>query len=168
MRAAISSFGAEQQQRPADADAVAGPQPADLHDVAVDAGAVGAFQVGQDDVAVVELDLGVEAADALVVEAEEVAFLPADGDGGGQVAEDAALVDAFEHLKGHRRPCADPRDWRIGPDRTHARPVRCARLTDARGNCQQVHRLTRLLSTRQQRMSIPRARAGTAAGGGTR
>ena len=104
--------GAEQEHRPADADLVARPQPADLHRRAVDAGAVGAFQVGQDDVAVLELDLGVEAADALVVEAQEVPFLAADGHRDRQVAEDPALVDPFEDLERHRlhrNPLTDAR-----------------------------------------------------------
>src|SRR5437763_1618111 len=86
-------LGAEEQERSTDADAVAGAQSADLHDVAVDAGAVGAFEVGDDDLAVVELDLGMEAADALVVEPEDVALLPADRDRGWKVPIDFALVD---------------------------------------------------------------------------
>src|SRR5262245_42910424 len=70
--------------------------------MAVDAGAVGAVQVGQDDVGVVELDFGVVAADPLVVEAELVAFLAADGDGDAEVAPDAAFVDPLDHLERDR------------------------------------------------------------------
>ena len=103
MRAAISLFGAEQQQRTADADAVAGSQPADLHDVAVDARAVGAFQIGQNDFAVVELHFGVKAADPFIVEAQDIAFLPTDGDGRRHFTENAAFVDSFEDLKGYGR-----------------------------------------------------------------
>src|SRR5262249_8801165 len=55
------------------------------------------------DLAVVELDLGVETADALVVEAEQVALLAADRDRRGQLTEDPAFVDSFEHLKGYDR-----------------------------------------------------------------
>jgi len=99
------------------------PQPADLYDAAVDAGAVGAFEVGEDDVAVVFLDLGVEAADALVVEPHEVAFLAADGDRRGEVAEHAAAVHPLQDLKRdarHGAPAKEPP--RRGP--TPGRPAR--------------------------------------------
>ena len=84
MRAAISSLepnSSSDRPRPTGRRRAAGGS---AH-VAVDTGAVGAFQVGQDDVVVVLLNLGVEPADALVVEAEDVALLAADGDGGGRV-----------------------------------------------------------------------------------
>src|SRR5208283_6146319 len=97
--------GAEQEHRTADADPVPGPQPPDLHRVAVDPGAVGAFQVGQDDVAVVMLDLGVKAANPFIVEPEQVALLAADRQGDGQLAEDAALVDSLEHLESYVLHC---------------------------------------------------------------
>src|SRR5262249_3843804 len=84
---------------------------------------VGTLEVGEDDLAVVELDLGVEAADALVVEPQDVALLPANGDGGGQLAEDAALVDSFEHLKGYRRHRMILRDVR--PSRAGRRHCSC-------------------------------------------
>src|SRR5262249_28671363 len=96
-------LAAEAQQGTADAETGAGAETTDLHDGAVDARAVGAFQAGEDEFAVVELDLGVETAHALVVEPEDVAFLTANGNGRGQLAEHAALVDSFEHLKGYRR-----------------------------------------------------------------
>src|SRR5215468_8360035 len=82
---------------------VAGLEAADLHDGVVDAGAVGTFEVGEDDLAVVELHLGVVTADALVVEAQEVALFAADGHRRRQVAEDAALVDSVQHPKGNSR-----------------------------------------------------------------
>ena len=81
---------------------------ADLHDAAVDAGAVGAFQIGQDDVVGVLLDLGVETADALVVEPQAVALLAADGDRCRQLAEDSAFVDSFQHLKRDLRHSTPP------------------------------------------------------------
>src|SRR5262249_17615835 len=102
-------LGAEQEQGAAQTDAVAGAEPADLHDVAVDPGAVGALQVGEDDLGVVALDLGVVAANALVVETEQVALFPANGHRGAQVAEDAALVNPFQYLKGDRRHRLTPR-----------------------------------------------------------
>src|SRR5207253_4162889 len=104
--------GAEQQQRSADANAIADPEPADLDDIAVHAGAVGAFEIGQDYVAIVDLDLGMKPADALVVEAEEVAFLAPDRQGRCKVAENAALVYAFQDLNGYirHRTTRDPSD----------------------------------------------------------
>ena len=84
---------------------------ANLHDVAVDAGAVGAFQVGQDDVVAVLLDLGVETADPFVVEAQPVALFAADRDRRRQVPEDAAFVDALKDLErnlGHSDSPPDP------------------------------------------------------------
>src|SRR5262249_49142209 len=73
-------IGAEEKNGSADSDAIAGQQAADLYGVAVDAGAVGAFQVGQDDVAVVLLNLGVEAADAFIIQAEDISLFAADGE----------------------------------------------------------------------------------------
>src|SRR5262249_33629575 len=127
---------AEQDQRAADADAVARAQAADLHDVAVDAGAVGALEVGDDDLGVVELHLGVESADALVVEAEDVAFLAADGHGRLEVAEDAALVDAFEHLERYGWHRSDPLDAsgsRAPSEGAHARRTLAGLIARARG-----------------------------------
>ena len=71
---------AEQQHRSPQRNHVAEPQDAQLRVFAVDAGAVGALQVGEHQLALVFLDLEVEAADPLVVELDRVAFLAADGD----------------------------------------------------------------------------------------
>src|SRR5262249_2242184 len=94
-------LGAEQQKGSADADAVARAQPTDLHHRAVDPRAVGAFQIGEDHLAVVELHLGVEPAHALVVETKDIALFSADAKGRGQLAKRAALVNPFQHLKGY-------------------------------------------------------------------
>ena len=47
--------------------------------LAVDLGTVGALQVGQDQLALILLDLQMEAADPLVVELDGIAFLPTHG-----------------------------------------------------------------------------------------
>ena len=96
--------------RAADADPVARLETANLDHRVVHPRAVGAFQIGQDDFAAVELHLGVVAADAFVVEAKEVALFAADGDRGGQVLEHPALVDPVQHPKGHSRHRGTPRD----------------------------------------------------------
>ena len=74
---------AEQQHRAAEADDVAVAQDAQLDVFAVDLGAVGAFQIGDDDLVLIFLDLDVKAADALVVELQRVAFFAADVTGVG-------------------------------------------------------------------------------------
>ena len=99
--------------RPID-DLVARPQPANLDRRAVHARAVGAVEVGQDDVAVFHLDLGVEPADALVVEPQAVAFLAADGDGDWEVLVDPALVHAFEDEESDGSHGVGPVAWRRG------------------------------------------------------
>src|SRR5262249_8079907 len=72
------------------------------------ASAVCTFEVGEDDLVIVVLHLGVEAADAFVVKPQHVAFLAADGHRGVEVAEDPPLVNPFQHLKGHCRHCNPP------------------------------------------------------------
>src|SRR5207249_659728 len=68
---------------------------------AVHPGAVGAVEVGQDDVAVLGLDLGVVAADPLVVEPQDVPLLAADRNRHRHVPVHAPLVDAFENEERH-------------------------------------------------------------------
>src|SRR2546423_15071550 len=96
-------LAAKQQQGSADADAVARTQPANLDDVAIYSRAIGALKVSEDDLAVIELNLGVKAADALVVEAQHVAFFPANGHGGGHLAKDSSLVNTFKDRKCNKR-----------------------------------------------------------------
>ena len=76
-------------------------EPTDLHDMPVHTGAVGAFQVGEDQVVAILLDLGMVTTDALVVEPEEVSFFAANRERHGQVAEEPAFIDAVHDLKGH-------------------------------------------------------------------
>src|SRR5262249_2855268 len=88
---------------------IAGTQPANLNDSAVDAGAVGAFQIRQDDLFVVGLHLGVKATDPLIVEANDIALLPANADGGRQIPKRASFINSFQDLKGyHRHQTAPP------------------------------------------------------------
>src|SRR5262249_41020169 len=68
-------IGTEQKQRTPQMNAVARPQPANLHDIAVHPRSIGAFQVGENNVAVVLLHFGMESAHPLVIESKAVAFL---------------------------------------------------------------------------------------------
>ena len=79
--------GPEQQQGTSQGDAIPETQSANLHDMAIDARAVGAFQVGENQIAGVLLHLGMVAAHALVIEPEEVALLAADCERNHQVAK---------------------------------------------------------------------------------
>ena len=65
--------------------------------LAVDLGAVGALQVGQDQLALVFLDLQVEAADPLVVELDGIAFLPAHGQRRGNLVEGPPAISAIQN-----------------------------------------------------------------------
>ena len=65
--------------------------------LAVDLGAVGALQVGKDQLAVVLLDLEVEAADPLVVELDGVAFLAAHGQRRGNAVEVSPAIGPVQN-----------------------------------------------------------------------
>src|SRR5579871_1068606 len=67
----------------------------------IDARAVGAFQVGEDHVVAVLLDLRMVTADSLIVQPQQIAFLTANREWHGQVAEQSAFVNAVHDLKGH-------------------------------------------------------------------
>ena len=54
-----------------------------LSDLTVDFGAVGAFQIGQNMVLVVEKNFAMVTADAFVIELNRIAFFAADGNRGG-------------------------------------------------------------------------------------
>src|SRR5262249_24357946 len=101
-------LAAKQEQRPPQADAITRTQPAYLDHVAVDPRAACALQGRPNDLAVVELHLGVEATDALIVEAQHVAFYPAERDRSRQITENASLVDPFEDSKGYQRHRRSP------------------------------------------------------------
>ena len=92
---------AEQHHGPPQADHVAGPQPPELDGLAVDLGAVGAFQVGQHQLALVFLDFQMEAADPLVVELDGVSLLAADSQGGRNILENASPVSAVQNSQGN-------------------------------------------------------------------
>src|SRR5262245_38421238 len=62
--------GPEQQHRPANVDLITRAKPPNLNWRAVDPRAVSALQIGQNDVAVFLLNLGVKSTDALVIEAQ--------------------------------------------------------------------------------------------------
>ena len=94
------------QQAAADQNLVADLQDVHLHRMAVDAGPIGAVQVGQNNVIVVDLNLRVIPADALVIEANVVFVLPADGDGRGQIGKDLSPFESVDDLK--RDVCHEP------------------------------------------------------------
>jgi hypothetical protein len=78
-------------------DDVAVPQDAELDILAVDLGAVRAFQVGQHDLVLVFLNLDVKPAHALVVQLQRVALLAANRHRRLQLVEDAAAIGPIEH-----------------------------------------------------------------------
>ena len=92
---------AEQEHGSAERNDIAEAEDAKLGVLAVDAGAVGALQVGEHELALIFLDFEMEAADALVVELDGVAFLAADGDGRLKLLEHLAAVGAVEHTEGN-------------------------------------------------------------------
>ncbi len=105
-RSAICSRLPNSRTRAAEGDHVAEAEDAKLDVFAVDLGAVGAFQIGEDDFFAVLLDLQMKAADALVVELDGVAFLTADGDGRGDIVEDATSIGTVQYPQrdqGHTR-----------------------------------------------------------------
>ena len=110
IRWAISSSEPKQDKRAANSQAVAMPQPANLHDHAVDARAIGAVEVGQDNIVGVNLHLGVKPADALVVEPQDVPFLTTDGDRRLQIPKDPSLVDSFQDLKSQAHRFSRPQN----------------------------------------------------------
>ena len=69
--------------------------------LAIDLGAIGALQVGEDQFAVVFLDLEVEATDPLVVELNGIAFLPADRQRRGNVSEVPPPIGAIQNPQGN-------------------------------------------------------------------
>src|SRR5262249_6399369 len=78
----------EEQHGPADRHLVPRTQPSNLYRSPVDPSAIGAIEIGQDDVAFLGLDLGVITAHSLIVEPERITFLPTDRHRDGQVAKD--------------------------------------------------------------------------------
>ena len=94
----------EEQHRSPQRDHVPRPEDPKLHRLAVDLGAVGAFQVGQHHLAFVFLDLQMEAADPLVVELDRVPLFAADGQWGGNVFEDTPPVRPVKNPQGKSSP----------------------------------------------------------------
>src|SRR5260370_36352093 len=90
------------KERSTKGEAIAEAQSPNLHHVPVDPRAVGAFQVGQDEIASVLLHLGVKAADPLVIEPQVVAFLTADRERKRKILENPALVHAVQDLNSNR------------------------------------------------------------------
>lgn len=82
----------DEEQRTSDGDHVAVANDPHLDVFAVDLRAVGALQVGGNDLVVVFLELEVVTADPLVVELDRVALLAADRHRRGQVGEHTAAV----------------------------------------------------------------------------
>src|SRR4029079_1967932 len=126
---------AEQQHAAPQADHVTIAKDAKLDVFAVDLGAVGAFQIRDDDLVLVFLNLDVEAADPLVVELDAVPFFASDGYRRGKIVVDAAAVGAVEYPKcdpRHKPPRADCSAWL--PKRTQRRRrekcrIPCALIT---------------------------------------
>ena len=87
----------DHNHRAAHGNHVARPDEAEMDALAVDLGAVGALQVGKDQLAVVFLDLQMEAADPLVVELDGIAFLAADGQRRGNVVEVPPAIGAVQN-----------------------------------------------------------------------
>jgi len=74
---------------------IARSQSPDLDGCAVYAGAVSAFEIGDDNIAILVLHFGVVTADSLVVQSQSIAFFATNGNGYRQVAEHATFIDAF-------------------------------------------------------------------------
>ena len=66
--------------------------------MSVDPCAVGAFQVGEDQLPAVFLNLRMEAADTLVIQADAVFVLAANRDGRVQLAKNQAAFEPFKQL----------------------------------------------------------------------
>src|SRR5581483_2873816 len=110
--------GAKKQKRPAQGNAITEPKPANLYDVTVDACTVGAFEIGQNQVAAILLNLGVKATNTVVIQAKKIAFFPANRERHRQISENPSLIDAIQHLEGHAQ---------IGA-RRHRRILHCGPL----------------------------------------
>jgi hypothetical protein len=90
----------DQQQRPTHGDHVAVADDPHLDVLAVHPRAIGALEIGEDDLVVVLLQLQVVPADPLVVELDGVPLLAADRDGHREMIEDTAPVGAVENAEG--------------------------------------------------------------------
>jgi len=90
---------AEDHDRAADLDDVPVAQVPELDVFAINPGAVGALQVGQDHLVVIHLDLGVVAADTFIIQLNRVALLAADRDRRFQVGICASAVSTIENAE---------------------------------------------------------------------
>src|SRR5438132_2693556 len=118
----------------------------------IDAGAVSAFQVGEDQIVPILLDLGMIPADALIIQPQEVTFFASNRKWHSKVAENSTLIDAIHGLKGHFQDGAGrrPRCFHI-----HSFPRRIGHvILDFDG-------LTRSLSSPKKQKSIRLRGAGT-------
>src|SRR5262249_49693146 len=88
---------AVEEHTAADRDHVAEAKNPQLNIFAVDPRAVGAFEIGEHQLAAVLLNLDVVTADPLVVELHDVTFLAADRDGRGQMVVDPSAVCAVQN-----------------------------------------------------------------------
>jgi hypothetical protein len=82
-------------------DHVAKAQNSQLNVLAIYASAVGAFEIGKNELAGVFLDLDVVTADALIVELHHVTFLAADRHRRGQMIVDPSAVGAVQNSQCH-------------------------------------------------------------------
>ena len=95
----LGNFGprADDNHCAAHGNHVARPNQTEMNALTVDLGAVGALQVGKHQFALVLLDLEMEAADPLVVELDEIAFLAADGQRRGNIIEVPPAIGAVQN-----------------------------------------------------------------------
>ena len=122
---------ADQDQRAPQRDHVAVANDPHLDVLAVDLRAVGALEIGEDDLVVVLLELEVVAANPFVVELDRVALLAADRDRRGEAFEHLATVGAVQDSEGdirHRHSSGRPArsSWLSLPASSASLKIICA------------------------------------------
>ena len=88
---------ANQQHRPTQRDQVTRLQHAHLHRMPVDLGSVGAVEIGENQPAVVFLDLQVKPADPLVIQLDRIVLFATDGERGRQPGKNTPALVTFKN-----------------------------------------------------------------------
>lgn len=70
-----------------------------VDELAIHPGAIGAIEISKDHVPLIELYLGVKAADTFVIQPDTIALFAPDRDGSGEFREDQALIHAINDLE---------------------------------------------------------------------
>jgi len=89
---------AEEEEATPNGDLIANLKDAHLDRMAVDPSAVGALQIGEDNLAAVLLNLRVKAADPFVIQADRIIILAAERDRSWKIAKHQSALEAFEQL----------------------------------------------------------------------